>query len=106
MNKLPKNYNPLYDNSYMSANMRLYFKQRLKMMLKDQTVIEELHYNNLPLQEQEYLLRKQIEDAIQALENCRYGYCKKTGTPIGVEILEHNPLAEYCPAAQHEEEKA
>lgn len=93
--KLPKQYNPLEDSIYMSPNMLLYFKQKLESMRSNQSIIEELHYNNLLHHAYEYLLRKEIDNALARIELGTYGYCAKTGKPIGVEYLMGSPEAKY-----------
>jgi len=99
--KLPNQYNPLEDSVYMSPNMLLYFKQKLESMRCNQSIIEELHYNNLLHHAYEYLLRKEIDSALVRIEQGTYGYCEKTGQPMGVEYLMGSPEAKYSLDTQY-----
>ena len=82
--KLPDNYDPLKDDVYMSPNMLRYFKDKLEHIREQQNVIEELHCDNLPLEESDYLLHQKIEEAICLIEKGCYGYCQITGEAIGI----------------------
>lgn len=95
--KLPKNYDPLKDTVYMSPNMLLYFKKKLEHMHYNHDIIEELHCNDLCHQAREYRLRKEIDDALVRIEQGSYGYCEKTGMPIGITHLLRSPVAKYSP---------
>lgn len=93
--KLPDNYDPLKDDVYMSSNMLCYFKNKLEQMHKLNDIIEVLHYDNITQREQEYLKRKEIEEALYSIEEGYYGYCQITGDPIGVECLIRTPTIKF-----------
>ena len=48
---------------------------------------------------------REIEAALERIENGTYGVCEKTGQPINVERLEAMPTARLCIEAQEEEER-
>jgi hypothetical protein len=92
--KLPKKYDPLIDEGYMSPDMLRYFKNKLERMLKNQSVMEELHNGNFKFEE-DYLTYREIEESLKLIETGGYGYCLKTGKPIGVARLELSPIIKY-----------
>jgi DnaK suppressor protein len=51
----------------------------------------------------EYL--REIESALERIENGTYGLCEKTGQPINLARLEAIPTARLCIEAQEEEER-
>jgi len=126
--KLRPNYDPMKDDTYMSPDMLRYFKDKLEKLRQeildkennislslinnpnkesdfvDQAVTEELTYDNFMFQEHENKLRKEIEDSLALIEEGRYGYCKKTGKPIGAKRLETVPATKYSLEGQEEKE--
>jgi len=54
-----------------------------------------------------YLERlRNIEDALERLEEGTYGYCEECGKPIGVKRLKALPFTRYCIKCQEMKEKA
>lgn len=90
--KLPKDYEPLDDNVYMSPVMLLYFKKKLKIALRDQIIIEGLR----GYQVEDYFIHQEIQECLISIEKGSYGYCKKTLQPIGIKNLIINPLIKCC----------
>jgi DnaK suppressor protein len=126
---LPLNYDPLKDQTYMSADMVAYFKQKLTKMLEDlikeeelislnkadfptkeadyveSSQIEELSLEeNLPLQNEDYL-KREVEDALYRINLGTYGYCEETGDPIGVRRLLAFPMARYTTEVQRRKDE-
>lgn len=97
--ELPKKYDPQTAEGYMSSDMLKYFKNKLERMLKNQSVIEELHNGNFKFEE-DYLIHREIEDSLKLIETGGYGYCQKTGRAIGVERLEISPIIKYISGAK------
>ncbi len=112
-------YDPLNDPEYMSAEMLLYFKDKLMQMhnemlereklislslldapnqepdLVDRGVNEELRIEPFSYLEHEDQLRHEVESALQRMNEGTYGYCEETGAPIGVKRLLAVPYARY-----------
>jgi len=127
---LPKDYDPVTDNVYMSPNMLCYFKNQLEKMREeilnkaheislslmgnpnkeldfvDQAVTDELTYDRFMFQEHENKLLKEIDDSLALMEQGEYGYCQKTGLAIGVKRLKSVPTTKYSVEAQKAKEKA
>ena len=62
--------------------------------------IEEL-VTNVPLVEELEGRHKDVEDAIEKIENGLYGTCEECGEPIPLDRLEANPAALTCIAHAH-----
>lgn len=127
---LSNNYKPNENEPYMSVRMLAYFKNKLiewRNLLvygKEQVSLEmsggidreadpidtatnETHYHNvfiLHIQRDENLLLE-IANALDRINNGTYGYCLKTGDPIGLRRLEAWPIALLSLEAQLEKEK-
>lgn len=56
------------------------------------------------LQHEENLLR-QIDEALDRLEDGTYGYCEETGNPIGIKRLKAYPVATLSIEAQENRER-
>lgn len=125
-----KEYNPLSDPTYMSSQMKQFFKNKLEEERKrlnqtesfyaaspdldtshpqadliDQSTIENISQTHRAFYTHEKLLSRQIERALQRLASGNYGYCIVTGDPIGVERLMAAPYTPYCLEAQENQEK-
>lgn len=59
----------------------------------DRATAEEEHWLDLRLRERESLLLKKIDDTLRRIEAKEYGYCEKTGDPIGIPRLLARPTA-------------
>jgi len=71
----------------------------------DRATAEEEHWLDLRLRERESLLLRKIDDALRRLENREYGYCEKTGDPIGIPRLLARPTATVCVDVKGQDER-
>lgn len=71
----------------------------------DRATAEEEHWLDLRLREREsYLLRK-IDEALRRIEADEFGYCEKTGDPIGIPRLLARPTATVCVDVKGQDER-
>ncbi|SEQ74494.1 transcriptional regulator, TraR/DksA family [Solimonas aquatica] len=71
----------------------------------DRATAEEEHWLDLRLRERESLLLKKIDDALRRIEAKEYGYCEKTGDPIGIPRLLARPTATVCVDIKGQDER-
>ena len=50
----------------------------------------------LTLNENERMRLKEVDEALDRIENKAYGICEECGEPIGMKRLEVKPVAKYC----------
>lgn len=62
----------------------------------DRASAEEEHWLLLRLREREVTLLRKIDDALRRLHDRSYGYCLKSGEPIGLPRLLARPTAAVC----------
>jgi DnaK suppressor protein len=62
----------------------------------DRASAEEEHFLDLRLREREMTLLRKIEESLRRIANKDYGYCTKTGEPIGISRLLARPTATVC----------
>jgi DnaK suppressor protein len=72
----------------------------------DRASAEEEHWLDLRLRERESLLLRKIEDALKRIRDKEYGYCEKTGEPIGIARLLARPTATVCVDIKGQDERA
>lgn len=72
----------------------------------DRASAEEEHWLDLRLRERESLLLRKIEDALRRIRDREYGYCEKTGEPIGIARLLARPTATVCVDVKGQDERA
>jgi DnaK suppressor protein len=72
----------------------------------DRASAEEEHWLDLRLRERESLLLKKIDDALRRIRDKEYGYCEKTGEPIGIARLLARPTATVCVDIKGQDERA
>lgn len=72
----------------------------------DRASAEEEHWLDLRLRERESLLLRKIEDALRRIRDKEYGYCEKTGEPIGIARLLARPTATVCVDVKGQDERA
>ncbi|MGQ0502237.1 MAG: RNA polymerase-binding protein DksA [Panacagrimonas sp.] len=72
----------------------------------DRATAEEEHWLDLRLRERESLLLKKIDDALRRIRDREYGYCEKTGEPIGIARLLARPTATVCVDIKGQDERA
>ncbi|WP_234981498.1 RNA polymerase-binding protein DksA [Fontimonas thermophila] len=71
----------------------------------DRATAEEEHWLDLRLRERESLLLRKIDDALRRIESKEYGYCEKTGDPIGIPRLLARPTATVCVDVKGQDER-
>lgn len=71
----------------------------------DRATAEEEHWLDLRLRERESLLLRKIDDALRRIEAKEYGYCEKTGDPIGIPRLLARPTATVCVDVKGQDER-
>lgn len=71
----------------------------------DRATAEEEHWLDLRLRERESLLLRKIDEALRRIEAKEYGYCEKTGDPIGIPRLLARPTATVCVDVKGQDER-
>ena len=71
----------------------------------DRATAEEESFLDLRLRERESMLLRKIDDALRRIRDKEYGYCVKTGEPIGIPRLLARPTATLCVEAQERHER-
>lgn len=117
------------DRQYMDDGQLAFFQQRLLQMRgevlareldvkerlhqrevfadpADRASAEEEHWLDLRLRERESLLLRKIDDALRRIRDKEYGYCEKTGEPIGIARLLARPTATVCVDVKGQTERA
>jgi DnaK suppressor protein len=117
------------DSAYMNDSQLAFFQERLLQMRSevltreldvkerlhqrevfadpaDRASAEEEHWLDLRLRERESLLLKKIDDALRRIRDKDYGWCEKTGEPIGIARLLARPTATVCVDIKGQDERA
>lgn len=71
----------------------------------DRATAEEEHWLDLRLRERESLLLHKIDEALRRIADKEYGYCEKTGDPIGIPRLLARPTATVCVDVKGQDER-
>lgn len=71
----------------------------------DRATAEEEHWLDLRLRERESLLLRKIDDAMRRIADREFGYCEKTGDPIGIPRLLARPTATVCVDVKGQDER-
>lgn len=71
----------------------------------DRASAEEEHWLDLRLRERESLLLHKIDDALRRIESDEFGWCEKTGDPIGIPRLLARPTATVCVDVKGQDER-
>lgn len=118
----------MHDDDYMNDAQLEFFRRRLLQMRQevlqremdvkerlherevfadpaDRATAEEEHWLDLRLRERESLLLRKIDDALRRIEAKEYGYCEKTGDPIGIPRLLARPTATVCVDVKGQDER-
>jgi len=118
----------MHDDDYMNDVQLAFFRLRLVQMRQevlqreldvkerlherevfadpaDRATAEEEHWIDLRLRERESLLLKKIDEALRRMEAKEYGYCEKTGDPIGIPRLLARPTATVCVDIKGQDER-
>lgn len=127
--KLPPNYRPSEDETFMNAYQREYFRRRLlrwrdELLRESSITLQHLQEETvqspdladrasaetdraveLRTRDRERKLLAKIQAALQRIEDGTYGYCEETGEPIGVRRLEARPIATLSLEAQERHER-
>ena len=127
--RLPKNYKPSDDETFMSARHREYFRRKLigwrgellqessqtlqhlqedteqEIDLTDRASSETDRALELRTRDRERKLISKIDEAVQRIEDGTYGYCEETGEPISLKRLEARPIATLSIEAQERHER-
>lgn len=116
------------DKEYMNDNQLGFFRYRLLQMRNevlareldvkerlhqrevfadpaDRATAEEEHWLDLRLRERESLLLRKIDDALRRIADREFGYCEKTGDPIGIPRLLARPTATVCVDVKGQDER-
>lgn len=127
--KIPTNYTPSDNESYMNELQLEYFRQKLLLWKSDlindssSTLkhLQEEHWNESDITDRASLetdtslelktrnryrkLISKIEAALDRVNNGEYGYCEETGDEIGLKRLEARPVATLSIEAQEKHER-
>ena len=127
---MPKKYIPNAKEKYMCEKHRLFFKQKLldwkaeinksnnqvlyngdlddnsasADVVDQASSYTEKNVEMKTINRQIKLISK-IDSAIKKIKDGTYGFCEKTGEPIGLKRLIARPIATLCIAAQEKHEK-
>ena len=116
------------DTAYMNDAQLVFFRKRLESMRSevvtreaevkqrlhqreicadpaDRATAEEEHSLVMRLCEREAMLRTKIDEALRRIREKDYGYCLKTGEPIGIPRLLARPTATVCVEVKSQDEK-
>lgn len=72
----------------------------------DRATAEEEYSLTLRLRERESMLVRKIDESLARIRSKAYGYCEKTGEPIGIPRLLARPTASVCVQVKDHDEKA
>ena len=116
------------DKDYMNDVQLAFFRHKLMVMRKevvdrevevkerlherevfadpaDRATAEEEHWLDLRLRERESLLLRKVDEALRRIEGNEFGYCEKTGDPIGIPRLLARPTATVCVDVKGQDER-
>jgi len=130
MLKISKTYEPKLTEKYMCEKHKTFFKKKLAEWKKEITrANNEALYNGslddnsvsadivdqassytdksveMKAINRQIKLISKIDQALTRIKDGTYGFCVKTGEPIGLKRLMARPIAELCIAAQEKHEK-
>ncbi len=127
--KLPANYKPTYDEPFMNAKQREYFRRKLHnwreellhessatlQYLQEESVnapdivdrasMEAERSVELRTRDRARKLVSKIDEALDRIDNGSYGFCVETEEPIGIRRLEARPIATLSLEAQERHER-
>jgi DnaK suppressor protein len=72
----------------------------------DRATAEEEYSLVLRLRERESMLVRKIDESLARIRSKAYGYCEKTGEPIGIPRLLARPTASVCVQVKDHDERA
>jgi DnaK suppressor protein len=127
--RLPKNYRPGGDETFMCGRQREYFRRLLfvwrgellqessqtlqhlqedteqEIDLADRASTETDRALELRTRDRERKLISKIDEALERIEDGTYGFCEETGEPISLKRLEARPIATLSIEAQERHER-
>ena len=127
--KLPRNYRPSEDESFMNAKQKEYFRKKLlswredilretsetlqhlqeggfqEADIADRASLETDRSLELRTRDRARKLISKIDDALNRIEEGTYGYCEETDEPISLKRLEARPIATLSIEAQERHER-
>ena len=127
--RLPKNYKPGDDETFMCGRQREYFRRQLlewrgellqessqtlqhlqedteqEIDLADRASTETDRALELRTRDRERKLISKIDEALERIDDGTYGYCEETGEPISLKRLEARPIATLSIEAQERHER-
>ena len=127
--RLPKNYRPGDDETFMCGRQREYFRRQLfvwrgELLQESSQTLQHLQENTeqeidladrastetdraleLRTRDRERKLISKIDEALERIEGGTYGYCEETGGPISLKRLEARPIATLSIEAQERHER-
>jgi DnaK suppressor protein len=80
-------------------------EQKVHSDLMDSAAQLEEFESQLQSRNRDRILLKKIGYALKKIDDKSYGYCEKTGDPVGLKRLEARPIAIYSLAAQEKHER-
>jgi len=116
------------ESEYMSQPQLDFFRRRLlamreEVIARQSAILEQLNEHDRPadsadrataeeeyslalrLRERESVLLRKIDESLLRIRNKDYGYCEKTGEPIGIPRLLARPTATVCVQVKDHDEK-
>ena len=116
------------ESDYMSQPQLRFFQQRLlemraEVVTRQSAILEQLNEHETPadpadrataeeeytlalrLRERESILLRKIDESLARIRSKEYGYCEKTGEPIGIPRLLARPTATVCVQVKDHDEK-
>jgi len=127
--RLPKNYLPTEDETFMNPKMKEYFRRKLKTWreelvrestqtlqhlqedsgqepdIADRASAESERALELRTRDRERKLLSKIDSALSRIDEATYGYCDELGEPISIQRLEARPIATLSLEAQERHER-
>ncbi|MCZ6524008.1 MAG: RNA polymerase-binding protein DksA [Alphaproteobacteria bacterium] len=127
--RVPAQYRPSNDETFMNAKQKAYFRRRLVSWrqglvresnqtlqhlqedtlaepdIADRASAESERALELRTRDRERKLIGKIDAALRRIEQGSYGYCEETGEPIGLRRLEARPIATLSIDAQERHER-
>ena len=127
--RLPKNYRPSEDETFMSGRQKEYFRRKLlewrgELLQESSQTLQHLQEDTdqeidpadrastetdraleLRTRDRERKLISKIDAALQRIEDGTYGYCEETGEPISLRRLDARPIATLSIEAQERHER-